>query len=206
MRPYLLFLSLALVLAAPLALRAQPQPGDVFREYYWTNTGGDGDGFLRVGGRVGYGGGPLQLAHQFDLEHATRAEVVIEKLLCHDGTRGLAISINSNAWIEVPEACRIPEPQWEYQHHIYPIVAVPLPTLRPTQNQFRMRVSDEHPWDWPQNLIYGVHFRIYYDPLKKPHPTGRVASPRSGDSLGTKVELAVEVSSPDRRIRQVDFL
>jgi hypothetical protein len=201
-----LFLSLALVLAAPLALRAQPQPGDVFREYYWTNTGGDGDGFLRVGGRVGYGGGPLQLAHQFDLEHATRAEVVIEKLLCHDGTRGLAISINSNAWIEVPEACRIPEPQWEYQHHIYPIVAVPLPTLRPTQNQFRMRVSDEHPWDWPQNLIYGVHFRIYYDPLKKPHPTGRVVSPRSGDSLGTTVELAVEVSSPDRRIRQVDFL
>lgn len=45
MRPYLWFLWLALVLAAPSPLRAQPQPGEVFREYYWTNAGGDGNGW-----------------------------------------------------------------------------------------------------------------------------------------------------------------
>jgi hypothetical protein len=195
------------ILTAPLVARAQPRPGDVFREYLWTNEKGNAGGALRVGGKVGYGGGPIALPQQFDLHDATKAEVVIEKLLCHDGTRGLAISINDNAWIEVPEAPGIPAPQCEYQHHIYPVVAVPLEQLRPTaDNQFRLRVSDEHPRKWPQNLIYGVHVRIYYDAAKRAHPAGRLTSLRPGKALGTKVELAVEATSPNSRIQQVDFL
>jgi hypothetical protein len=197
----------ALVVAAPFGtVQGQPQPGDVFREYLWTNTDGDAGGALRVGGRVGYGGGPLPLPHVFDLEHATRAEIVVEKLLCHDGTRGLAISVNNHAWLEVPSAPAIPEPQWDYQHHFYPIVPVPLSHLHTADNRFQMRVSDEHPWKWPQNLVYGVHFRIYYDATKKPHPTGRLVAPQPGSVLGTEVKLAAEASSPCGRIRQVDFL
>lgn len=206
MKRTILFFTGVLLVHAPAGVHAQPKPGEVFREYYWTNPTGDGDGFLRVGGRLGYGGGPISVEQPFDLEHATRAEVVIEKLLCHDGTRGLAISINSNAWIEVPEASGIPKPQWEYQHHIYPVLAVPLTAIQRAGNQFRLRVSDEHPWAWPQNLIYGVHFRIYYDPLKKPHPTGRLVSPKPGAALGTNVELMAEALSPARRISRVDFL
>jgi hypothetical protein len=184
-----------------------PQPGEVFREYLWTNTGGDADGSLRVGGRLDYGGGPIELAGEFDLKHALRAEVVVEKLLCHDGTRGLEISVNDNAWIPIPESAGIPRPQWQYMHHIYPIVEVPLAQLNDGGgNQVRLRVSDEHPWKWPQNLIYGVHFRIYYDPAKKPHPTGRLISPLPGAALGTQVTLEAEASSPNGPIRQVDFL
>lgn len=197
----------ALVLAAPLASRAQPGPGDVFREYLWTNPDGRASGMLRVGGRVGYGGGPIALPHQFDLAGAIRAELVIEKLLCHDGTRCLQISINDQAWLAVPEAPAIPEPAWDYQHQIYPIVPVPLDHLKAdASNQFRMKVSDAHPWAWPQNLIYGVHVRIYYDPARKPHPTGQLVSPAAGAALETQVELAAEASSPNGRIRQVDFL
>jgi hypothetical protein len=70
----------------------------------------------------------------------------------------------------------------------------------------RLRVSDEHPWNWPQNLIYGVHVRIYYDAAKKPHPTGRLISPRAGTALGTDVLLQAEASSPNGAIRRVDFL
>ena len=81
------------------AVRGGPQPGDVFREYVWTNQGGDAGGALRVGGRLDYGEGPIPLPHALDLDHAVRAEIVLEKLLCHDGTRGLAISVNSNACI-----------------------------------------------------------------------------------------------------------
>jgi hypothetical protein len=198
---------LALTHDAHAADALSPGPGDVFREYLWTNTTGDAGGSLRVGGRVGYGGGPLALPHAFDLEHAVRAEIVVEKLLCHEGTRELAISVNDHDWIPIPEAEGIPAPQWEYMHHTYPTVPVPLDQLRPTRdNQFRMRVSDEHPWKWPQNLIYGVHVRIFYDPAKKPHPTGRIVSPRPGDSLGLQATLEAEASSPNGRIRQVDFL
>lgn len=184
-----------------------PQPGDVFREYRWTHAGGDAGGALRVGGRLDYGGGPIALPHQFDREHAVRAEVVLEKLLCHDGTRGLALSVNSNAWIAVPEAAGLPDPPWEYMHHTYPIVAIPLTQLKAGDgNQVRLRVDSEHPWNWPQHLIYGIHVRLYYDPARKPHPTGRLRSPRAGEALGNQVLLEAEVSSPNGPVRQVDFL
>lgn len=200
----LTFLTLAIV---PPASLAQPRPGDVFREYVWTRTDGDAGGALRVGGRLDYGGGPITLLQELELADATQAEVVIEKLLCHDGTRGLAISINDNAWIAVPEAPGIPEPAWDYQHHIYPVVPVPLDQLQAgAGNQFRLKVSTEHPWNWPQNLIYGVHVRVYYDPEKKPHPTGRLILPAPGAALGSKVDVEATAASPNGPIRQVDFL
>jgi hypothetical protein len=196
-----------LLLAPRSHVAATPKPGDVFREYRWTNPGGDAGGSLRVGGRFDYGGGSIELPHDFDLEYATRVEVVVEKLLCHDGTRGLALSVNDHAWIELPEAEGIPEPPWEYQHHTYPVADIPLGQLRPGRgNQFRMRVDGQHSWNWPQNLIYGVHFRVYYDAKKKPHPTGRIVSPAHGDVLGRQVRLRAEASSPNGDIERVDFL
>lgn len=184
---------------------AEPAPGDVFREYTWYKKDGDAGGALRVGGRVGYEGA-IALPDNFDLEHAIKAELIVEKILCHDGTRGLAIQINDKDWLEIPEAKTIPYPQWEYQHHIYPVVQAPLSFLRSSGNQFRMKVSPQHSWNWPQNLIYGVHFRIYYDPEKKPHPTGRITSIKSGGSVGLQVPLKVEVKSPNGKVSQVDYV
>lgn len=215
------------VLAASFALtfgflctgtQAEPVPGDVFREYTWWNRTGDAGGSLRVGGKHGnkhpdrgwahdYINAPVTLDYDFDLGHATKAEVVIEKILCHDGTKDLAIEINGHEWLEVPEASGIPEPQWEYQHHIYPTLAVPLASLKPGQgNQFRMRVSPEHSWRWPQNLIYGVHFRVYYDPDKKPHPTGLVTGIQSGAAIGGSVELQCDAKIPNGKIVRVDYV
>ena len=202
----IMFLAAATGSIAGIA-EAEPGPGDVFREYLWTNQGGDASGSLRVGGRLDYGGGPIGLPHDFDLEHAIHVEVVIEKLLCHDGTRGLAISVNGRDWIDAPEAPGIPVPQWEYQHHTYPVVAVPLDQLKPGKgNQFRMKVNDDHSWRWPQNLIYGVHFRVYYDPARKPHPVGRLTSPTVGAALGAEVDLRADSSSPNGRVVRVDFV
>jgi len=196
----------------------RPLPGDVFREYTWWNERGDAGGSLRVGGKEGeelpdrgwahdYINAPVILSQRLDLEHAVKAEVIVEKILCHDGTRGLAIEINGNPWLVVPEAETIPYPPWEYQHHIYPVVTIPLSFLKNgIGNQFRMRVDAEHPWKWPQNLIYGVHFRIYYDPAKRLHPTGRITSPASGARLGRSVGLEAEASSTTGRITQVDFI
>jgi hypothetical protein len=197
---------------------ARPVPGDVFREYVWWNEKGDAGGALRVGGRQGeehpdrgwahdYINAPIVLAHDFDLEHAIRAEAVIEKILCHDSTKGLALEVNGHPWIRIPEAEAIPYPPWEYQHHIYPVAPVPLAFLKGGKgNQFRLRVDAEHPWKWPQNLIYGVHFRVYYDPARKPHPTGKITSPASGAVLGRAVRLEVDAQSPAGAIKQVDYL
>lgn len=214
-----LVLWIAWVLAGSATVgSSRPTPGDVFREYLWWNEQGDAGGSLRVGGKEGqehpdrgwahgYINAPVVLPQDFDLEHAIRVEVVIEKILCHECTRGLAIEINGNPWISVPEAEAIAYPQWEYQHHIYPAVPVPLSFLKKgLGNQFRMRVDPEHPWKWPQNLIYGVHFRVYYDPAKKPHPTGKITSLESGAKLGRSVRLEVEATSPAGKVTQVDYV
>ncbi len=208
----------AVLMGVAAAGWSQPVPGDVFREHMWWNEKGDAGGSLRVGGRYGdeypdrgwahdYINAAVVLEHDFDLEHALRAEVVIEKILCHDSTRGLAIEVNGNPWIRVPEAEAIPYPPWEYQHHIYPVVPVPLAFLKSGKgNQFRLRVSPESAWKWPQNLVYGVHFRVYYDAAKKPHPTGKIASLPSGARLGKRVSLEIETAEPAGSIKQVDYL
>jgi len=207
-----------LVLLVQSTTIADPVPGDVFREYMWYKAEGNAGQALRVGGKHGrehpdrgwahgYINAPVKLEHDFDLEHVIKAEIVIEKILCHDGTRGLAIQVNGNDWIEVPEAKTIPYPQWEYQHHTYPVVYVPISHLKKGRgNEFRMRVSAEHSWKWPQNLIYGVHFRIYYDPSKKPHPEGEIIRPKSSAEIGKIVRLATKASSSNGQIKQVDYL
>ena len=107
----------------------------------------------------------------------------------------------------MPEHESIPAPQWEYQHHTYPVVGIPLKHLQSGDgNSFQMRVDAEHPWNWPQNLINGVHFRIYYDPAKKAHPDGRITSPSPGGTLGPKGKLRVGVKSPAGSVRRVDYV
>jgi len=201
-----------------LQVGAQPVPGDVFREYTWYNEKGDAGYALRVGGGYGqkypdrgwahdYINAPIVLEQDIDLDYAIKAEVVIEKILCHDNTRGLALEINGHEWLEVPEAPLIPYPQWDYQHHFYPIVQIPLSFLKNgVGNQFRVRVSQEHSWKWPQNLINGVHFRIYYDPVKKPHPQGRFITPESNGTIGQNVDIQLEAKSPNGKIKRVDYI
>jgi hypothetical protein len=200
-RVRMMLLVLAITVMSNLSAFSQPVPGDIFREYMWYKEGGDAGGSLRVGGRVGYEGS-IALEHDFDLENATKAEVVVEKILCHDGTTGLAIQINDSDCIYIPEPAAIPAPQSVYQHHFYPTVRIPLSCLNQGKdNQFQMKVDTKHPWNWPQNLIYGVHFRIYYDPANKPHPGGQITSPKPATNLGRSATLTAEASSPNGMIR-----
>ena len=87
------------------------------------------------------------------------------------------------------------------------IASVPLTFLKSGKgNQFRLWVAPEHPWKWPQNLIYGVHFRVYHDPAKKAHPTGKITAPQSGAKLGRSVPLEVETANSASAIKQVDYV
>ncbi len=194
---------------------ARPVPGDVYREYLWWNEDGDAGGSLRVGAKQGeehlgqrYQFVPaIELDHNVDLTHAVKAEVVLEKILCHDGTTGLAIQVNGNDWLEVPTPNTIPYPQGEYQHHIYPNVVVPLSFLKSGKsNSFRLRVFNEHRWRWPQNLIYGVHFRVYYDPEEKAHPVGKINSLEDEDTIAESAVLTTEITQQPAPIKSVDYI
>lgn len=199
-------------------LVAQPAPGDLFREYRWFYEKGDAGQAIRVGGKQGqfhpdrgsehgYINASMQLPHDLDLDEAVKAEIVVEKILCHDGTTGLAIQINDSDWYYFPEASHIPAPQAVYQHHTYPVIRVPVSVFKAGRNNsFRLRVDPKHPWHWPQNLINGVHIRIYYNPETKSHPTGTIASIQSGDKLSENAKLSVECKSANSPIKRVDYV
>lgn len=203
---WFLGLTCLLCVAVTRPVHAEPESGDVFREYRWTSAEDDAGGALRVGGRLDYGGDAIPWGCEVDLEHATRAEIVIEKLLCHDRTRGLSISVNDHEWMLVPESDGIPEPQWEYQHHFYPVIDVPLDQLEAgPDNQFRMKIDPESQ-NWPQNLIYGVHLRVYYDARRKPHPIGRIVAPGGEAPLGESVTITIDALPGAVPVQRIDYL
>ncbi|GAB5405867.1 MAG: hypothetical protein Aurels2KO_40980 [Aureliella sp.] len=206
------------VLATPSFTVADFEPGDVFREYKYTNTYGDAGGSVRVGGKVGvsypdrgsdhgYINTPIDLGHDLDLEHAIAAEVVVEKILSHNATTGLAIQFNDEQWTELPPPGAIPKPRADYYHHTCIVAEIPLSSLRKGMaNSFRLRVSPSQAWNWPQHLVYGVHLRVYYDASKKPHATGTVLLDNNDHIIGQRGRLRVQIESAPRRVDRIDFL
>ncbi|MBD3392098.1 MAG: hypothetical protein GF418_08480 [Chitinivibrionales bacterium] len=214
---FIFAISFILTLGIVFIVRAEPAPGDIFREYKWIARALDGTpgdsgtdwisewprdgGHGRVGGSLDNMGENRPIPGM-DLDGATRAEVVIEKVLCHDQTRGLSISINDNDWILMPLASEIPAEQYNYQHHYFPEAEVPLSQLKTSGNVFKLKV-DNAGW-WPQNLVYGVLIRIYYDNAK-PHPTGSIVSPAAGETIGLNPQIAADATGNVDRVEFIGF-
>jgi hypothetical protein len=197
-----------------LALHAQPASGDVFREYTWFNKVDECDFSLRVGGRLDYrltgnalpvnAEGKIQPDFDVKLEHARKAELVVEKMLCHEGTEGLRVSVNGNTPLPFPDSPHIPSPQSAYAHHYNGIIPVDLSILKEGRNNcFVFDVDTAGHW-WPQNLVYGMVLRIYYDPSSV---TGRseIIAPASGDTMGREVEIALEHTDPEQ-VQGIDIV
>ena len=159
-----------------LGLFAQPAPGDVFRDYIWTMPNEKThEPFLRVGGpfdyhkqpekfpKAVYHDGEIAFPGSIDMKNAIKAELVIEKMQCHDETKNLKIEFNSSGFMPVPEPDGIPVPQSDYLHHINSIMELPLEHIKPSGNRFEMMLGEQHVDHWPQHLIYGIVLRIYYD-------------------------------------------
>jgi hypothetical protein len=222
-----IFAIVLIVTITSFRVYSQPVPGDVFREYMWSIDSPDAGGALRVGGAYCYFNPTLDppssswpphdavyLDHDIDLEHATKVELIVEKILCHPWTYGLEININDTGWIAIPVPDDIPVPgddvqQSSYQHHTYPVISIPLGTLNSgTDNDFVMRVDPTHPWDppWPQSLINGLHFRVYYDSSLKNHPEAEIILPVSGNTIGLAVDLRTDITAEPNQVELVDYI
>jgi hypothetical protein len=175
------FTLINLIVFYSTGLLAQPQPGDVFREYIWLpDMVAESAKFLRVGGKLDYkintdhfpqdmhDEGHIPLEMDMDLKGAIKAELVLEKVQSHEDTKGLQVQINRNLWLNVPDAEAIPKPQSAYMHHCYPVVPIPLKYLNEgTDNTIKLKVDPDQKWNWPQNIFYGLIIRIYYNESKK---------------------------------------
>ncbi len=196
---------------------AEPESGDVFREYKWIaqaewdTPGKEGTDWItesftdgssgRVGGQLDNMGRDHPLP-DMDLEGATKAEAVVEKVQCHDGTYGIAISLNGNPKHTFPEPDSIAKPLAQYQHHIFPEVSFEPSELKASGNTFKLTVGGGT-W-WAQNLVYGVIVRVYYDD-SKPHVVGRITSPTAGSTVMLDPELTIHV--PDTvDVNRVEYI
>lgn len=199
-----------------ISLWAQPQPGDWFREYPWTILPiENNEQFLRVGGKLdyqvktpyfpeeSYKDGNILIPGEVDLNKALRAELMVEKNLCHDYTSGLSVSVNDHPKIVFPEADGIPEPQEGYLHHNFPVVEVPLEYLKKGENNiFKLSVDTFQHWGWPQNLVYGVVLRVYYRHYDKDLPT--VILPENRELVESQ-PLSINYSKY-QKIEKVEYL
>lgn len=193
---------------------AQPAPGDVYKEYVWYNETGEAGGALRVGGRLDYhlldraynyiGEGVIKPEFNINLKDAIAAELVVEKMLCHEGTEGLRIIINQKPPVYIPESENIPEPQSAYAHHFNAVVPVDLSLLIPgKENTFSFEV-DTAGHRWPQNLVYGMILRIYHEPSVI-ETTGKITSPVDGEILAQVNKIIIETANPEG-VTQIDLI
>ncbi len=164
--------------------------GTRYREYIWRTPtpGTDGtpataEDFLRIGGRYGYAATPdkwpdslqagdqLLLPDSVILAGATGVTVTIEKVLAHEDTKGLAISLNGAKALRLPEPADVPVPQTDYMYHAEVAMSLPLSSLREGRgNRFALTVDTAQRWGWPQNMAYAVIFRVYYAPQPSDAP------------------------------------
>lgn len=216
-------LVLGVLLAAASGLRADPQPGDVWREY---RVALGADGFFRIGGQFGgaqnldrnYPLAPYRMAldkpqaqsYALDLADAIRAELTVGYNQGHSGAPELHVSINNQPYQLLPRPASIPNSG--YFFHIYPTVDIPLAHLQPTNNVYKftnakwLRDPANYDAGYDQSLLYEMILRVYYDPARKPHPTGAITAPAPGGvldgSLGARPTLTATATGAAR----VDFI
>ncbi len=207
-----------LLTSSPPKVFAQPESGDIFREHVWLPTMvKEKEKFLRVGGKLDYQIAPqhmppehhengfLTIPDSIDLAGATRIEVIFEMVQSHDDTKGLAIQINSHNWLAVPPLEHVPQPQSKFMLHSFPLVEIPLHNFHQgLGNQFRLRVDSIQRWNWPQNIFYGLIFRVYYD--QKKMPADEVQIDMVSNQSNNESTILFSLASRVEKVARVDYV
>lgn len=218
MTPRWAFCTWPLLVATLAPLLAAPQPGDVFREFKWS----DGGKWQRITSPAATAPGAKQFLPNAvntielsQLKGATRAEIEFELLQSHAGTIGQSIRLNGGEWRPIPGPKSIPGQRgsetgapelWLSMRQ--PSLDVPVGILREGKNSFEFTCAPGFDLGarWPQSLIYGVTFRVYY-PATNALPSKRVIAPEGIPGRFGDIELIVEpVAGSTRYVRRVDFL
>ena len=193
-------------------LSAQPEAGDVYREFKKVPSSRawriiDPDALHSEA--ISLLPNPTINIVISDLEGAVKAEVEMDRWGGHAGTRDKRFRINNNDWIGVPEREKTKESMGVacYQYQDNPVVPIPLEHLVEGDNTLEGLCGgqgcfslDYGQWGWN-----GIIIRIYYD-SSKPHPTGQITYPQSGDTIEDYPLIQVSAESANSTVKSVDVI
>ena len=201
-----------IMMTAIAGLYAQPEPGDVYREYKKIPIGSqwriiDPDA-LHSEARSTLPNVSQKIVVS-DLDGALRAEIEMDRWGGHAGTRNKQLRINNNAWIDIPEREKTTESMGVtcYQYEDNPVVEIPLEQLVEGDNILEGLCGGQgcFSFDYGQWALSGIIIRIYYD-SSKPHPSGQITYPQSGDVIGDYPLIKVSAESANSTVKSVDVI
>lgn len=187
-----------------VGIQANPAPGDIFKEHKWAA------GMIRIASpacaALYFPSGNsaninFTLSGTVSKTNAIKAEVTVQKVLCHDATTGFEVQLNSSGkWHALGYGVGSTIPGDNYQYMIFPSIAIPLDEIKDGQNVIMMRVASS---GWcPQNLAYGAILRVYYS-SSVTHPTGSITAPSANSVIGKSVNITASTTGS---IKQVDYI
>ncbi len=201
---------LAIAILAPMLVTAEPSPGEVFREYSYSQRFAELDSGSRRPGVEGLRAGS-QLTRTLDihdLRKAIRAEVVVEYWGGHIGTASQQFRVNDGDWIDIPQPRGTPaQPQCYYRTLSRATVSIPFERLRAGANRFQFRAGPQicHSFDWGFYWVYGFTVRVYYDSTRA-HPAGEILAPFDGATISDSPLLVAQAEGKEAAISSVEFI
>jgi hypothetical protein len=182
---------------------ADPQPGDVFKEFRFDG----GVNLCKQGLKRDQADFQISVD---DLQGAVKAEVTGYFHTGHIGTSERMIQVNGGQKVPLPTA-EIPRPNADcYFRYTFgrPSAEIPLKDLKTGANTFTFSVGPQtcYAFNWP---CWGFHtfiLRVYYD-ASRLRPDGRIVAPAGGGGiLNETLAIHTEVRSPDSPVRSVEVL
>lgn len=208
--------TLLVLVSLATGIRAQPEPGDIYREITFRvdsrhfgeldpdtpRQWPEGDSFHNFQARRPR---PLNL----DLGGVTRAELSVEYWGGHIGTTEQKFSVNGNDWIYIAHPGGMDgDPQCYYRTILgNNAVEIPLEYLESGLNEFVFTAGPQscYNFDWGFYWVYSFTVRLYYGP-EQDHPSGQIVGIAPGDTLRELPTLSAIIDPGSHRVRQIDFI
>ncbi len=195
-------------------LLAEPQPGDVFREYTYVKNDrlmliyADSSSYRE---QCKEQQPPEEIiVKNIDLDKAIKVEVIAEHWGGHCGSSKRSVRVNNNNPIPLPLIQNVTEghlPECYYTTQLRQAVEIPLNQWKEGDNTLSFSVSEQtcYSFDWGWFWVYGVVVRVYYDE-SKPHAEGKITNLVSNSSIGDFPEIAVHVPNDIDSVERVEFI
>jgi len=128
----------------------------------------------------------------------------------HIGTSDQKFAANDNDWIPLPQPQNTPTPPECYFRNIMgnPPVPIPVDHLKHGRNIFRFTCGPQMKYSFDDGHygVYAFTVRVHYDPAARPHPTGRIADPAPGATIGEFPLFSTEFESGGAPVTRIEFV